>query len=49
MNNRRIGKMGVTLVLGLLSAICGFVAAEIIKESDEAAQPVKVDDPGSEG
>ena len=48
MNNRRIGKMGVTLVLGLLSAICGFVAAEIIKEQNETCQPIKVDDPDNE-
>ena len=48
MNNRRIGKMGVTLVLGLLSAICGFVAAEIIKEQDETCQPISVDEPDNE-
>ena len=48
MNNRRIGKMGVTLVLGLLSAVCGFIAAEIIKEQDETNQPIKVDDSDNE-
>ena len=48
MNNRRIGKMGVTLILGLLSAICGFVAAEIIKEQEESCEPVKVEDPDIE-
>lgn len=45
MNSRRIGKIGVTLVLGILSAICGFVAAEIVKESDETGmEPCKTED-----
>ncbi len=49
MNNRRIGKIGVTLVLGLISAICGFVAAEIVKESDESGmEPCKVDNSDDE-
>ncbi len=45
MNNKRIGKIGTTLILGLLSAICGFVAVQIVKDTDEKeCQPISVDD-----
>ena len=43
--NKNSGKISVTLILGLLSAICGFVAAQIVKNIDEKeCQPVSVND-----
>ncbi len=41
MNERKIGKIGIGIIVGLISAIGALVTSEYIKNSEEAADAGK--------